>query len=358
MRKIFNTLTACLLFAFMVSGGASPAEAAGLFISADNPAFAYFGRFDLTDPKAPDYTWPAVYVKFKVTGTKTLKVKFDDNDNIFKVYIDGKFVKEYRKGDPELITKKLSPKASYEVVLFKRTESAWSEGRFKGVEIDAKGAISPADVRPRKIEFCGDSFTAGYGDLSPTKDCDNKAVFETTDASFSWANLVADKLNAERMINAWSGKGFVANYGDGPSSLVDPYPAVYQRMPQTRQDSQWDFSRFVPDVVVIFLGLNDFSTKEDPTPQEYKAAYLKHIDFLRQKYGPNVKFLCCGYPGDSIDKNVKELVDSQVASGKKDIGYALMPSVSDLGCHWHPAVKGQEKMADAIAPVLAAFMGW
>ena len=92
--------------------------------------------------------------------------------------------------------------------------------------------------------------------------------------------------------------------------------------------------------------------------KEYKTAYLKHIDFLRQKYGPNVKFLCCGYPGDGIDKNVQELVDSQIKAGKKDIGYALVPSVNELGCHWHPAVIGQQKMADAVAPVLAAFMGW
>jgi lysophospholipase L1-like esterase len=346
------------IFLSFVFPGTPGLGAAGRFVAADDPAFAYFGRFDLSDPASPAYTWPAVYVKFKVTGTRTLKVRFDDRDNVFKVYVDGKFVREYRSGSPELVARKLDPKTAHEVVLFKRTESAWSEGRFKGVEIDAKGSVLPAPARPRKIEFCGDSFTAGYGDLSPTKDCDNKTVFETTDTSFSWANLVADRLDAERMINAWSGKGFVANYGDGPSSLTDPYPAVYQRTLQTRQDSAWDFARFVPDVVVIFLGLNDFSTKEDPTPAEYKAAYLRHVDLLRQKYGPAVKFLCCGFPGDGIDANVKAFVDSQVAAGKKDIGYALMPSVSDLGCHWHPAVKGQEKMADAITPVLAAFMGW
>ena len=77
--------------------------------------------------------------------------------------------------------------ADHTVRLAKRTESPWAAGEFGGLVAAPGGAIlaKPA-ARSRQIEFIGDSWTAGYGNMSTTRDCNsNGGVTRNSNADVS-----------------------------------------------------------------------------------------------------------------------------------------------------------------------------
>ena len=56
----------------------------------------------------------------------------------------------------------------------------------------------------------------------------------------------------------------------------------------------WDFaaSPYRPDLVVIDLGSNDFSTLPHPSRDEFAAAYTRILQTLRGAYGDEMPILC------------------------------------------------------------------
>ncbi len=56
----------------------------------------------------------------------------------------------------------------------------------------------------------------------------------------------------------------------------------------------WDFaaSPYRPDLVVINLGSNDFSTLPHPSRDEFAAAYTRILQTLRGAYGDEMPILC------------------------------------------------------------------
>jgi len=338
------------------------------FISAQDSSLAWNGRVDRSIPDRVSYTWPSVYCRF-ITDSKILKVILNDSVNITKVLIDG--VQKLEIFPQEGIkTNNIATNLSsglHEVIIVKRTEVQWQKGEFIGILVDDSAKVLPKKSE-RRIEFLGDSFTVGYGNLANTLSCPGKAVWSNTDSWWSWAAITARHFNADFMINASSGKGLILNYGKSlPAVPEEAFFQEYKRTLQNNPDLLWEFDEQKPDLVVIFIGLNDFSTPwddkitqpEDPKEKDWISEYLKIINMLRKKY-KGVKFLCLGYPALGLDRMVFNMVSDQKKKKFKDIEYGLLPSLSkeDLGCDWHPAVSGHKKMAEDVIPVIKQFMQW
>eukprot|EP01039_Chlorochromonas_danica_P017288 gene17288-20573_t len=109
---------------------------------------------------------------------------------------------------------------TYDIVLRKVTET--SCGDAYGVLETSSVTVSGGDLLPAKefSSICakknqlivfGDSYTAAYGvdQLSP---CSYSAA--TQDVTHGYAVLMADELEADIHVIAWSGKGVVHNNGD------------------------------------------------------------------------------------------------------------------------------------------------
>jgi hypothetical protein len=73
--------------------------------------------------------------------------------------------------------------------------------------------------------------------------------------------VLARSLDAELSTVAWSGKGVYNNYN---GNRVEPMPKLYDRAVPNDKNSPWDFS-WQPDLIIINLGTNDYSTNNDPT---------------------------------------------------------------------------------------------
>jgi len=317
------------------------------------------------------YTWPGTYFEGRFRGTG-VGLLLNDANNDYVVQVDGATVATLvTPGQTTYWVKNLT-NTDHTVRLAKRTESPWAVGEFDGLVPDAGGAILAKPVaRARQMEFIGDSWTAGYGDMSTTRDCNgNGGVTRNTNADVSFGALTAKGLNADYQINAWSGLGMVRNYNGGNSTYN--FRTYYDTDLQALYNSQtWPVpSTWRPQVVVIGLGINDFSTALnagekwttiDQLAADYRSAYLGFLDKLRGRYGPGT-FLVLTYP--DLSYQTTALADSirQIVKTRNDAGDARVSALyydntalglDLLGCDWHPSQHDHQILAAAIAQHLA-----
>ncbi len=336
-------------------------------INPDNGAFKYFGRFDFSDPLSPEFDWPGAYIKTRFFG-RSLTVLLSGTGVYFDIFIDDEKVpavfNESLLGDATLQLK--SGKGEYVIAndlsnelhtlkIAKRSETNWASVRFNGLILgDTDGAIPPLKTTGPRIEIIGDSYSVGYGNLSPSKtnsliqdasgrECTSDEITAFTDTHQAYGPIAAMELEGEYFVHAYSGIGMERNYGGSTvtGSLPSFYPLTIHSNPSS---ADWDFSTWQPDVVVILLGTNDFSTplavgEEYSTREElqeaYATSYRKFITNIRLQY-PGVSIICAAPNIDEVSTLVQEIITQEEASGASNISYFYYNNVSAFGCHWHP----------------------
>ncbi|GIE99881.1 cellulose binding domain-containing protein [Paractinoplanes rishiriensis] len=313
------------------------------------------------------FTWPGTYFEGRFRGTGVGLI-LNDSNNDYAVQVDGKVVATLvRPGQTTYWVRNLAA-GDHTVRLAKRTESPWAAGDFGGLVADTGGQIlaKPAP-RTRQIEFIGDSWTAGYGNMSTSRDCNSTGgVDRNSNADATFGALTAADLNADYQINAWSGKGMVRNYG---GQGADHFRTYYETDLQALYNSSvWPVpTTWRPQVVVIGLGINDFSTaltsgeKWTTTEQlaaDYRTAYRDFIAKLRTRYGTNTHIVLT-YPdlsyqttafADSVRQIVTESGDARLSSLYYDNNALGMDL---LGCDWHPSQRDHQILRDVLKQHLA-----
>lgn len=140
---------------------------------------------------------------------------------------------------------------------------------------------------------------------------------------------------------------------------------LYQCTLPTVVDGRWDFSRWVPDAVVINLGTGDF-TSGDPGSAAFLGAYRKLLAQVRQNYprafvvvglGPMLSDLWP--PGaqalTQARADLTELVASASAAGDTRVGlleFANQDGAASFGCKHHPSAATHQAIAAALTDFL------
>jgi lysophospholipase L1-like esterase len=146
-------------------------------------------------------------------------------------------------------------------------------------------------------------------------------------------------------------------------------PELYDRVLTYDPRQAWDFSKWVPDVVVINLGTNDFA-QANPDEKNWTAAYRQFIARVRGHY-PQAQIYCATGPclGDDQARKAKStllayvnsIVAAEQAAGDKKV-HALdfgQQSLEDgVGADWHPGVKTQSIMAGKLEDAVRRDLGW
>ena len=308
-----------------------------------------------------EYSWPSVYFETAFKGD-SLTLKFADDQNIFQLMVDG--------GTPILINKPGTQdyvvpglkEGTHNVRLEKITETQSSTGYFHGFYTDDKPAKLPK--RKRQIEFIGDSYTVGYGNISPSRECNNDELFKTTHSQSAFGPLVAKHFDADYQINASSGFGIVRNYnGHSPDkSLIGLYPFTLHSNNYI-YNSNWQ-----PQVIVIGLGTNDFSTKLNEgerwkTREELQQDYIKkYVEFVKslQRKNPKAHFILMASTNaeNEIANQVAKVLEQLKASGMEKIDSIIFSGLDFQGCHWHPSAKDDKLLADLITNYLKSKKIW
>jgi lysophospholipase L1-like esterase len=307
------------------------------------------------------YSWPGVYFEGRFRGTG-VGIVLGDAAADYDVQIDGTTVDTLvTPGQTTYWVKGLTNRV-HTVRLVKRSESPWAISEFGGFVAAPGGRVlgRPA-ARHRQIEFIGDSYTAGYGNMSDTRECTGEQVHRTTNADRSFGALTADRFGADYQLNAFSGRGMVRNYNGGEPGTS--YRTYYDRALLSVDGDVWPKRGWHPQVVVIGLGINDFSTAINPgetwTPESlqtaYHDAYQGFIDKIRARYGPRTYIVVSAtymYNTTALADLTQRIVNERNASGDSRVRYWYYDGLDYLGCHYHPSRSDHEIIADDLTAFL------
>ncbi|MDB5104482.1 MAG: Esterase, hydrolase-type [Fibrobacteres bacterium] len=345
-------------WAFLASALQAPLSAA-VDIAADNPFIQYSGRFDRTDAKKPRCDWPGSSIQARFTGT-SITVKISGGMNDFNVIVDGVWKSKLTvDGKTSQVAAQGLLDGAHEILLTKRTEGFQGITTFEGFQLeDGKAMVAPPPkaVSP-KIQFIGDSYTVGYGDEANVLSCPDRRPYDNN--YLAYGPVTARAVGADYSVQAVSGLGMVHNYGDASPVSARPMPSYFGNTLFGVDDLKWDFTKWIPDLVVVALGTNDFSTAVKPTEAQYASAYKDFLKKVRAWY-PNAEILCMTYSVDAYQKKYVDTLVSQVAAaGDAKIHRVHMPALvaGELGCDYHPNVAGQRKYADALIPQVKHYLG-
>ncbi|WP_294091832.1 SGNH/GDSL hydrolase family protein [Sphingomonas sp.] len=291
------------------------------------------------------FGWPGVYFESRFRGGD-VTVAVDTGGEPVRLLVDGEVRATLAEPRETRFTVSGLGNGEHAVRLEKVTESQSGGPRFLGFW--TRGVALPVKPRARHIEFIGDSHTVGYGNTSPTRDCDGARVRATTDTQLAFGPLAAKALGADYRVIAYSGYGVVRNYaGKAPG---DNLPARYPRIVPgetavlpAAADRAWR-----PRVIVINLGTNDFSTalkpgeawgSADQLHADYRAKYMAFIRRLKREQ-PQAKFVLMAAENFAPDV---EAVAAQAGAAMLRV-----PALELTGCNWHPSLKDHRTMAGLI----------
>ncbi len=331
------------------------------FVDADHPNIQYFGRFNFSDPKNPEFDWPGIYIKAQFWGTNC-SVRLKDGNNDYNVFIDNQLTFVLRTTSDTLyrVAQFLENKR-HSIMITKRTEASFGKGVFSGFVFENGGRIfKPQPAKLRRIEFIGDSFVAGYGNEGPDPKCDFSR--ETENNYSAYGPVLARKLRAEYHIIAASGIGVVRSYGDTLTHHGKTMPQVY---PLTCFNDTliYDDPDWQPDAVVIRLGRNDFWRKPYPKKSLFQNTYLQFLKSIRAMY-PNSYLFAISGPilQDPNSSYISWAVKKFKETSDKKITFIRIPSIlkrpQDFGCNWHPNVQGHIKIAEFLEHKIREKLLW
>lgn len=305
-------------------------------------------------------TWPGVSWTLRFAGD-AVGVQLDDALNHWVLEVDGQpRLQIAPAAGPRTVWLRELGAGVHVAQLIKRTEQAQQAAHVLGFVLpEGAEALPPPAAPARRIEFIGDSFTAAMGNLSPQRACANADIARLTDVTQGYAVQAARTLGAEWRVHAVSGRGLVRNWDGGrpDENHGTHYARLLQDRPGAPPDDGW-----APDIVVIGLGTNDFSTavrhgepRDAATlERDFLAAYRALLD--RVGPAPRVLLLSVGLPGngDRLRPLVARLAAERRAAGWRRIAALDWGELSAQGCGSHPDLADHRRMAGRVLQALAA----
>lgn len=325
------------------------------FIPANHPYIQYYGRWDMRNPLHPKHSWPGVYIYIEFMGTG-MGIRTDDNINYYNVYIDGKFQRIFhgdKSGTSDYTLARNLKDTQHTFRFSLRNISFGNPFSISGFLLDDKANFLKPPLKPRrKIEFIGDSFTVAEGNEAKEPEMPWDAKFPVTNIDKGFAPLIAQHYKAQYHTTCRSGIGMVCDWqGKTEFSM----PNYFDHTLMESSVPKWDFKQWIPELVILCLGLNDSSGlkgKDGTITQEnsllFRTRYKDFLNTLRKVY-PGVKILAIAAHPDWIRNNIRQIVDEEKTCGYKDIYYAQF-DYFDGGyvANGHPTVETHQKIADQI----------
>ncbi|HEX2395226.1 MAG TPA: SGNH/GDSL hydrolase family protein [Bacteroidales bacterium] len=343
-----------LLFALLVISCDKSTEK--VFISPDDPAIIYTGRFDLSEKSKPVFMYSGCSIKTIFTGTSVeLLLKDDSLRNFFTVIIDDSLfvLPSDRTDSTYMLANNLTDK-KHTLEIIRRTE--WSGGNttFLGFKLDHKGRLEKPELNKYRIEFIGDSYTCGYGNegLSQTENF----RYETENNYLSFGAITARSLKADYLAVCRSGIGIVQGYG----GLRDfNMPGCYDEV-INGSSVMWNYLQYQPHLVFIDLITNDLSAPVDSA--EFVDTYLSFLQRIRNNY-PEAYIVCAAGPSspgkkwETIRSYIRTITDKFGKTDQRINYFEFSPFVPN-GSDWHPNVEEHKKMAEELIPFIKNLMHW
>ncbi len=350
-------------------------------VAPDDSHVRLTGRVDVRDPKRVVFGYPGVLVELEFVGA-AVNVLLNDHGssepkkaNHYQVFVDGKPDKEIvvTAGQMEYELASGLAAGPHRVGLYRLTENFVGKTEFLGFRLFGKEA-KLADLPPRpskRIEIVGDSITCGYGneasiEMPPKGNPSSGFTAENENHYLSYGAIAARELGAELQTVCVSGIGVTRDYG---GKTTEQMPELYLRTSPFDSDQRWTFDKYVPDLVIVNLGTNDFG-KGLPDEVSFIAAYEGFVAELRELY-PRAHIACitgtmvsdAWPPGEQrltkLNGWVSGVIERRKQGGDSNMSFfAMTPQSPPFGEDWHPTLATHQKMASELVNHLKSVIAW
>ena len=329
-------------------------------VKGSDSRITYIGRTEIiSDTVSFDFSGVTSIVTFHGTS---LELEYSDTGcSYINVWVDeipaatnSNTIKLGDKGTISLVSG--LKKGIHTVTIQKRTEG--KEGKLSYISFCTNGHfIQSRGIKDRKIEFIGDSYTCGYGTESNSRY--DKFLAETENCNLTYAAIIGRYFDADISLISHSGRGIARNYNS-----MDPGVTMVSKYSQTFDEythPEWDSSAFIPNIVVIYLGTNDFSKNLQPSLEKWTEEYSRLLKQIRNNYGEEVPILCVASKASNLLADyVKHAVTSSCFNNIHwtAIQESAHNDENDLGAADHPKYSGHRKVASCIIPYISTLTGW
>jgi hypothetical protein len=273
--------------------------------SADNPFFDYMGRVDNSDPKAPRFFYAGTLVRFRFTGT-SLTVIVNRNDSWGSQYITAVIDGIVYNKKSDFANNNLDYVVNFTdnlddgihtAYIVKRHESS-ERYAFKGAIV--KNLLPPVFEDKLKIEVFGDSVCAG--ELTEAIGFEAHEDPENSNCAYdnvlnSFVMMAANSLSARIHNNSQGGLALFDGTGWFHAPDYIGLESTFDKMcytPELGEVSNWDFSRYTPDIVIIEIAQNDshdgindifdLKFRSEEHRLSWKAKYKEIVETLHKHY--------------------------------------------------------------------------
>lgn len=331
--------------------------------STSNSQVLLVGRFDTSVSVGPRFAWSASTIKANFRGTGIAVNLKSTGANWFNVIIDDvvRTPVNITPGTEMPVTLAAGLVAgNHQIELVKRTEAWLGEVQFLGFTVADGNLLPPPGAAGRRIELIGDSITCGYGNEG-TSQYQNFTP-ENENADRAYGAIAARTLGADQITIAWSGKGLIRNYDGATTGTL---PDLYLQILPYNSSVTWNTGQWIPQVVVINLGTNDFNTGI-PDENTFITTYSNFVKRIRAQYhdahiycalGPMLSgakllsarnFICKVVEKFRAESDIKiHFIEFPIQNGT--LGY---------GEDWHPSVATHTRMAQQLVKQIKTDLGW
>ncbi len=311
-RKGFSMLkrTGWIVFVFMIPAllgdcGKNPRSRPVLH-KPDSRHFLYTGRIDFTDPGKPRLSSAGAYIQARFKGSACSILLEDqnlnNNHNYISVVIDGEYLGRVKisRNIVEYPLVSGLPDREHTLQVIKATESQIGYIDFLGLICER---IFPVEGNlKRKIEFIGNSITCGMGlDMSGIP-CDSGEWYDQHNAYLAYGPKAAGELHADWLLSSVSGIGITRNWNSPGPTMPQVYANTFL---DTNPQLIWDRDSYVPDLVSVCLGTNDFSDgdgsydRAELDSAQFVNDYIRFIQFFTYNNTPTATSVKRAYTSSS-----------------------------------------------------------
>jgi lysophospholipase L1-like esterase len=358
--KFFLMVSTSLIACRLLS--ASEAE----IVPANSPLLRVEGRCGRSADGRLLMGFPGITIHLRVEGTGVnMQVNASCDACFFDVSVDGgpavKLNCHKGDGDYPLLTD--VPSGTHTLEITRRIESWQGTCQLEHLTL-AQGArlLPPAPLPSRKLLCIGDSITCGAGAGEPPSAGETDVGFQSSNARNTFGRLLAARLDAQCHLVSYGGRGIAR---DRLGTLnINNAPEFYELTLPDDPSSRWNPADYVPDVVIICLGTNDFG-QGIPDQNLFVNSYAEFVRKVRRD-APDAAILLADspmiedIPGGLPRRAVLHAYLQEIIGKLRDLKVTLAPISYYPGVpgDGHPTHTDHEGISVELESVIRETTGW
>ncbi|UTF59977.1 SGNH/GDSL hydrolase family protein [Gilvimarinus sp. DA14] len=354
--KLVATVLCVALFAGCASAPRSTS------IAATDEHIRWSGRH-VAENAQVTFGYPSVSANLRISGgTLTMRAHSNSGKSWMAVSInDQPPVRLQITSEPTSYTLTKNARAEQDIRVSHVGETWRGMVSVEGFQLRGGEFLAPPTAPARKLLVIGDSVTCGEGVYTPRElDCDNNP--RQPDSDHSYGMLLGEALNAETQLVCYGGRGVIRSWNGNTEELQAPQ-FFDLSIPEPGQPKA-DLQAFVPDLIVVSLGTNDFSLGIGPLPEkaEFVDAYTAFAQRLLALYPKAQIALTEGSivnDNDDPERPQKTVLRDYISATVKRVDNPRLTAIDSPyypgdHCDAHPTGEQHKKMAEALLQQLKA----